>query len=213
MSTASLSGDATALIVRALLDFRSLWTTHDLATLTGVQAAAIRRIVDRLEREGVVERRGPGIVDVPNWQALLQRWTEDTHFTQRVRLTYWRAKRGPQTLLERIPFTPVRHAVTGSHAARVWAPETPVGPTVIYTPDAREAATAWELVPARKTSLVLAEPRGKSAFARPRKTATGLHLAAPSQVLADLLTGATKSPAAADALATWMLDHELGWRY
>jgi hypothetical protein len=128
-------------------------------------------------------------------------------------LTYWRSKHDTQSVLDRIPTTPVRHAISGCHAARVWAPETPPGPTVIYTPDAQTAATMWELVPARTKTIVLAEPTTDLAYTRTRKTDTGLRLAAPAQVLADLLTGAAKSPTAADPLLTWMLEHELDWRY
>jgi len=71
----------------------------------------------------------------------------------------------------------------------------------------------WELVPARTKTIVLAEPPADVVYTRTRKTDTGLRLAAPTQVLADLMTGAAKSPAAADPLLTWMLRHELDWRY
>ena len=84
---------------------------------------------------------------------------------------------------------------------------------MIYTPDAQSAATMWELVPARTKTIVLAEPPADVVYTRTRKTDTGLRLAAPTQVLADLMTGAAKSPAAADPLLSWMLRHELDWRY
>jgi hypothetical protein len=216
MSTATagpLAGDAASLIIRALLDFRSLWTTHDLVTTTGVPAQTIRRVVNRLEREDLVERRAPGVVAVPSWLTLLRRWNEDVRFSRDVRLTYWRSKHGAQPLLDRIPTTPVRHAVSGACAARVWVPETPAGPTVIYTPDARAAATVWELVPARGKSIILAEPSGDVAYTRSRKTESGLRLAAPAQVLADLLTGAAPSAGAEEPLTQWMLQNELEWRY
>ncbi|MFI5690504.1 MarR family transcriptional regulator [Kribbella sp. NPDC051586] len=207
------AGDKAALVIRALLDFRSLWTTHDLVTTSGVPAQSVRRIVDRLEQEELVERRAPGVVTVPGWLALLRRWNEDFRFTRTTRLTYWRTKPGARPVLDRIPTTPIRHALTGTQAARHWSPETPSGPTVIYTPDAQAAAIAWELVPAKTGSIVLAEPAADVVYTRARKTSTGLRLAAPSQVLADLLTGAATSPRAADPLSQWMQEHELDWRY
>jgi hypothetical protein len=84
---------------------------------------------------------------------------------------------------------------------------------VIYTPDAQVAATVWELVPATSKSIVLAETTQDIVYTRARKTDTGLRLAAPAQVLSDLLTGAAASPRAAEPLTGWMQDHELEWRY
>ncbi|NIK56427.1 hypothetical protein [Kribbella shirazensis] len=208
-----LADEAATLVVRALLDFRTLWTTHDLVTTTGLAAPAVRRVVSRLEREDLVERRGPGVVAVPEWLVLLRRWSADFRFNRRVHLTRWRSKHRADPVLDRIPTTSVRHALTGPLAAQHWAPDTPGGPPVIYTPDVQLAATAWELVPARGTSIILAESSADIVYTRSRKTGTDLRLAAPSQVLADLLTGATKSPTTADPLTHWMLDHELDWRY
>ncbi|MGW6198769.1 MarR family transcriptional regulator [Kribbella sp. NPDC055110] len=214
MSTVSpLAGDAASLIIRALLDFRSLWTTHDLVTTTGVPAQTIRRVVGRLEREELVERQAPGVIAVPSWLTLLRRWNEEVRFNRDVRLTYWRSKHGARPLLDRVATTPVRHAVSGAYAAKVWAPETPASSTVIYTPDARTAATVWELVPARGRAIILAEPSGDVVYTRSRKTDSGLRLAAPAQVLADLLTGAASSASAAEPLTHWMLQNELEWRY
>jgi hypothetical protein len=213
MKPGQLSGDVGSLIVRALLDFRTLWTTHDLVTTTGVPVQSIRRTVNGLERDGLVERRAPGVVAVPSWFALLRRWNDDVRFNRDARVTYWRSKQGTQSVLDHIPTTELRHAVTGSHAARVWAPDTPPGPTIIYTPDAQLAATVLELTPARTKTIVLAEPPTEVVYTRTRKTDTGLRLAAPTQVLADLITGAAKSPTTAEPLLTWMLDHELEWRY
>jgi hypothetical protein len=212
-AAASLSGDAAAQIVRALLDFRSLWTTHDLVTTTGVPAATVRRVIARLEGESLVIRHAPGVIAVPSWLALLHRWTEDRPFNRSPRLTYWRRKQRSRPVLEHLPATPVRHAVTGVQAAQHWAPTTSSGPTVIYTPDAQLAATAWELVPARTRSVVLVESTADLVYTRSRKTDSGLRLAAPSQVLADLMSGAADSPAVAEPLTQWMLDHELDWRY
>lgn len=213
--TAAYAGDLAAHVIRALLDFRSLWTTHDLVSTSGVPAHDVRRIVDRLEQDDLVERRAPGVVTVPNWLSLLHRWNEDSRFTRTTQLTYWRTKPGAQPLLDRIPTTDIRHALTGTAAAQHWSPETPAGRPIIYTPDAQTAAAVWELVPAttRSKSVVLAEPTLDVVYTRTRKTPTGLRLAAPSQVLSDLLTGATPIRRTAEPLTDWMLTHPLKWRY
>lgn len=210
---ASLSSDVAAPIIRALLDFRTLWTTHDLVTTSGVTAPSVRRVIGQLEREDLVERKAPGVFAVPSWLALLHRWNQDFAFSRNPWLSYWRSKHDLQTLLDRIPGTSVRHAVSGTAAAQRWAPDTPAGPTVIYTPDARSAAALWELVPSRNKTIVLAQPPTELPYTRTRKLESGLRLAAPTQVLSDLLTGAAKSPTAAEPLTHWMLQHELEWRY
>lgn len=212
-ATTPYAGDTAARVLRALLDFRSLWTTHDLVTTSGVPAQSVRRIIDALDHEDLVERRAPGVVTVPSWLALLRRWNEDFRFTRNTRLTYWRTKPGTPPLLDRIATTPIRHALTGTAAAQHWSPETPSGRTVIYTPDAQTAAAVWELIPSKTRSIVLAEPAVDVVYTRTRKTPTGLRLAAPSQVLADLFTGAAASRAAATPLTQWMQEHELDWRY
>jgi hypothetical protein len=84
---------------------------------------------------------------------------------------------------------------------------------VIYTPDVHRAAADWDLTPATGRSVVLVESRADLFYTRTRKTDSGLRLAAPSQVLADLLTGAARSTTGADSLTHWMLEHELDWRY
>jgi len=94
-ATGPYAGDAAARVIRALLDFRSLWTTHDLVTTSGVPAPSVRRIIDALDQEDLVERRAPGVVTVPSWLALLRRWNEDFRFTQTTHLTYWRTTRRP----------------------------------------------------------------------------------------------------------------------
>lgn len=208
-----LSDDAAALVIRALLDFRSLWTTHDLVTTTGVPAPTIRRVVEQLDREDLVERPAPGVVAVPSWLALLRRWNRVSRFGRAARLTYWRSKRTAGKLFDQVPGSDLRHAVSGTQAAQHWAPDTPTGPTVIYTPDAQAAATIWELVPATSRSIVLAETTQDIVYTRARKTDTGLRLAAPAQVLSDLLTGAATSTRVAEPLTRWMQDHELDWRY
>jgi|1185.fasta_scaffold35320_2 hypothetical protein len=209
-----LADGSAARVIRALLDFRCVWTTHDLVTISELPAQTVRKVIGCLENEALVQRTGPGVVLVPSWLALLRRWSQDARFGREAQVTRWRSKGGVQALLTRLPTTPVSYTISGIAAAQQWVPRTPAGgPTIIYTPDAQVAATAWELVPATTSSIVLAEPASDVVFVRPRKTPTGLRMAAPAQVLADLLTGAGRSPSAADQLSSWMLSNELQWRY
>lgn len=213
-TSSTLAGSSAAGVIRALLDFRSVWTTHDLVALSRVPAPTIHRVIGHLETEDLVTRTAGAIIAVPDWLALLRRWCQDFRFADENTITHWQAVGGTNALLERIPATPFPYAVTGQAAARAWTPTTPAGDLTIYTPDPHAAAESWNLLPASAGDVVLAAPTTTVVYARPRKTEAGLRLAAPSQVLTDLLTGAAfTSPTAAQHLQTWMEDNELEWRY
>jgi hypothetical protein len=209
----ALADSSAAGVIRALLDFRSVWTTHDLVALSRVPAPTIHRVVGCLEREELVTRTASAVIAVPDWIALLHRWSRDFRFTRENTLTQWQAVGGVAALADRIPATALPYAVTGAFAAHHWAPTTPTTTMTIYTADPHAAAEAWHLIPASSGDVVLATPSSDIVYTRPRKTPTGLRLTAPAQVLTDLLTGAAPSPATADHLLTWMQTHELQWRY
>ena len=212
-ASSALADSSAAGVIRALLDFRSVWTTHDLVALSRVPAPTIHRVVGCLEREELVTRTAGAVVAVHDWIALLHRWAQDFRFTRESIITQWQAVGGLDALVDRIPRTTLPYAVTGTFAARLWAPATPATTLTIYTPDPHAAADAWNLIPTSTGDVVLATPSTDVVYTRPRKTPTGLRLAAPSQVLTDLLTGAAPSPTTADPLLTWMQSHELQWRY
>jgi len=207
----ALADSSAAGVIRALLDFRSVWTTHDL--VSRVPAPTIHRIIGYLEREELVTRTAGAVIAVPDWTALLHRWSQDFRFDGENTVTHWQPVGGVDALLDRIPPTSLPYAVTGTFAAHLWAPTTPTGTLTIYTSDPHAAAEAWNLIPASTGDVVLATPSTDVVYTRPRKTPTGLRLAAPTQTLTDLLTGATPSPATADDLLLWMQEHELQWRY
>lgn len=208
-----LTDSSAAGVIRALLDFRSVWTTHDLVALSRVPAPTIHRIIACLEREELVTRTASAIIAVPDWLALLHRWSQSFRFDRENTITHWQAVGGVDALINRIPATTLSYAVTGTFAARHWALTTPATTMTIYTPDSHAAAEAWNLIPTSTGEVALATPSTDVVYTRPRKTPTGLRLAAPTQVLTDLLTGSAPSPTTATALLTWMQDHELQWRY
>ena len=211
-TSTALTDSSAAGVIRALLDFRSVWTTHDLVALSRVPAPTIHRVITCLEHEDLVTRTAGAVVAVPDWTALLRRWSQDFRFDQKNTVTHWQSVGGLDTLLDRIPTTTVPYVVTGTLAAHHWSCVTPADPATIYTSDAHAAAEAWNLIPSATGNVVLATPSTDVVYSRPRKTPTGLRLAAPTQVLTDLLTGAAPTTTAA-ALLAWMQDHELEWRY
>jgi hypothetical protein len=212
-TSTALTSSSAAGVIRALLDFRSVWTTHDLVALSRVPAPTIHRVVGYLEREELVTRTANAVVAVPDWLALVHRWSRDFQFSRECTTTHWQPIGGLGALADRIPATTLPYAVTGAFAANQWARTTAANPMTIYTPDPHTAAEAWNLIPTSTGDVILATPSTDVVYTRPRKTPTGLRLAAPTQVLTDLLTGASQSPTPAAALQTWMQAHELEWRY
>jgi hypothetical protein len=84
---------------------------------------------------------------------------------------------------------------------------------MIYVKDAEEAATSWGLRPADAgANVMLAEPKIDVVFERTLSNEAGLELAAPSQVVVDLMTGPGRSPSEAEELLGWMRQNEKSWR-
>ena len=211
-TSTALTDSSAAGVIRALLDFRSVWTTHDLVALSRVPAPTIHRVVTCLEHEDLVTRTASAIVAVPDW---LPSCTAGAMTSASTRM-----HRHPLATHRRTGCTgrpdPDHHPAVRRHRHLRSEPmgrTTPANPLTIYTPDAHAAAEAWNLIPTSTGNVVLATPSTDVVYTRPRKTPTGLRLAAPTQVLTDLLTGASQSPAPAAPLQTWMQDHELEWRY
>jgi hypothetical protein len=63
----ALADSSAAGVIRALLDFRSVWTTHDLVALSRVPAPTIHRVVGCLEREELVTRTAGAVFAAHHW--------------------------------------------------------------------------------------------------------------------------------------------------
>lgn len=209
----TLQGGPAAKVVRALLDFGNSWRIRDLANTAGVSIGSTYRVVDFLEREGLAVRDESGTVIVPDWVALLRRWSDDYGFGRSSRVTRWIAPRGLADLMRRIGGSPVQYAVTGTLAAAEWAAYAPARSAMIYTADADSAARLWDIRPVDTgANVMLAEPDADVVFARTLTTPTQVTIAAPTQVAVDLMTGPGRSPAEAEELIEWMTRHEPSWR-
>ncbi|MDX6241227.1 MAG: hypothetical protein QOG10_6051 [Kribbellaceae bacterium] len=208
-----LKGAPAAKVVRALLDFDREWSIRQLVAAAQVSTGAAYRVVEFLDEEGLVQRPRARVL-VPDWQRLLRRWSQDYEFVESSRTTRWIASRGLDRLLARAAEDRVQYAVTGTLAAAEWAPYAPARAAMIYTPDARGAAEAWDLRPAEAgANVVLAEPESDVVFARSRRAADGgYQITAPTQVAVDLMTGPGRNPAEAEELIDWMARNEPSWR-
>ncbi|GAA3792630.1 hypothetical protein GCM10022226_09890 [Sphaerisporangium flaviroseum] len=209
----TLKGAPAAKVVRTLLDYGKSWAIRELVDVAGVSTGSVYRVIEFLETENLATRSSSGAVIVPDWVALLRRWSEDYGFVRNSHVTRWIAPRGLSSLVQQASGSRVEYAVTGTLAAANWAPYAPTRSAMIYTADAGHAAQLWDLRPADAgANVMLAEPETDVVFTRTLADASGLTIAAPSQVAVDLMTGPGRSPSEAEELIEWMTLNESSWR-
>ena len=203
-----------ARVVRALVDFSLPMTMRALVERSGSSTGATYRVVDFLDREALLTRGPRGEVDSVDWPRLLRRWSQDYEFSSDHTITRCLQPRGLSVLVRDLPRPDgaMRYAVTGSQAAHVWAPYAPARAAMVYVED---VVRAIDLLGLREvdagTNVLLAAPASRSVFDR-GVTVEGVRYAAPSQVVADLLTGPGRNPSEGEELLTWMVHHEREWR-
>lgn len=211
----TLKGAPAAKVVRAVTDFTGPWTVRSLIDVAKVSTGAAYRVVDYLEREDMAERQADGRVAVPDWARVLRRWSEDYGFVRNSRVTRWIAPRGLPDIVKRIAtaMDPLTYAVTGTLAASEWAAYAPVRLAMIYVDVADDAARVWGLRPTEAgANVMLAEPEFDVVFERTLENKEGLVIAAPTQVVVDLMTGPGRSPSESEELLKWMKRNEQSWR-
>jgi len=211
----TLKGEPAAKVVRAIADFTGIWPVRKLVDVSKASTGATYRVVEFLEREAMATRHEDGRVDVADWSEVLRRWSDDYGFVRTNQVTRWIAPRGLPGLMDQFVSAgeSVRYAVTGSTAAAQWAAYAPARLAMIYVGDAREAAESWGLRPTDAgANVILAEPKYDVVFERSLKNAEGIVVAAPSQVVVDLMTGPGRNPSEAEELLEWMKRNERSWR-
>lgn len=210
----TLKGEPAAKVVRALLDMTGPWKIRDLLSRSGAATGSVYRVVKFLESEALAARDENGLITIPDWVALLRRWSKDYGFLQTNVVTRWIAPRGLEAALESVRNSAVEdYAVTGSVAAATWAAYAPARSAMIYALNPEQVAEEWGL---RATdtgaNVLLARPAYGVALERSIDRADGLRVAAPTQVAVDLMTGPGRAPAEAEELIGWMGRNEQLWR-
>lgn len=210
----TLKGEPAAKVVRALLDMPGPWKIRDLVSRSEAATGSVYRVVEFLESEALAARDENGLIAIPDWAALLRRWSKDYGFLQTNSVTQWIAPRGLESVLESIRKSSVGdYAVTGSVAAATWAAYAPARSAMIYALNPEQTAEEWGL---RATdtgaNVLLARPAYGIALERSIDREDGLRIAAPTQVAADLMTGPGRAPAEAEELIEWMGRNEQLWR-
>jgi hypothetical protein len=212
--TRSLRGAKAAQVVRALVDTRPPVGVRQIAKIACTDPGNVSRLLDLLEREDLVRRSPKGGIQEVLWDELLRAWTKDYSLTESNRVYTYLDPRGLDDFVQRLQGLPSQsaYALTGSLAAARWAPVAPARLGVAFVRDAVAAAAALDLVSTDTgANVLLVEPKGDFVFERTVQDG-GLTYVAPSQAVADLLTGPGRNPSEAEALLEWMRKNEDAWR-
>lgn len=210
----SLRGRAAGRALRALVDLRPPYGLRDLALRATVPLGSLSRTLDLLDREELVTRgqRG-GVADI-DWKRSIRRWAQDYDFTRSNRIAAYRRSDDLDLIVRTLRRPKRPYAITGFRAAQHLLTGTPTGPMGLYVEDIDLAVERLRLEPVRRDSdadIILAEPYDSVAFSR-TVVRDGLRLAAPSQLVADLLTTPGADLDLATAVLGWMSEHEDEWR-
>jgi hypothetical protein len=204
----SLKGDKAARVIRRLVDIAEFPGVRALADATGVNAGYVSRLLTLLENEALIDREPGGSVSV-RWNALLRRWAQDAPLSSRGESATFIDPRGMQNVIGKLQMI---HAITGSLAAARIAPVASPRLATIYVNHVPDAAQLLGLREADAgANVCLIAPRDSFVFDRTIER-DGLVYAAPSQVVADLLSSPGRGPAEAEALIDWMKVNEEVWR-
>jgi hypothetical protein len=209
----SLKGPAAARVVRALVDFTPPFGVPDLTKKSGSSTGVAYRVVEFLEEQGLLEREPRGPITSVRWRDLLERWSRDYGFAQSNTVETFLEPRGLGALFDRLAKAPdFEYVVTGSVAAERFAPYAPARLATLYVRNLDEAASVLGLRPTSVgANVALAVGDYDVVFER-AKLLGGLRVAAPSQVVVDLMTGPGRNPSEAEALLDWMEADERLWR-
>ena len=211
----TLKGSPASRVVRTLIDNSRTWRVRDLVAESGASTGATYRVLEFLQMEGLVKRSEVGQYDVVDWRALLQAWVKDYGFMTSNKTVSFIDPRGIANIAKKATETEqFTWAATGSLAAEEWQSYAPVKAATIYVDNIDRAAELWGLVRTKSgANVILAEPESDIAFRQTLVSSkTGLRIAAPSQVAADLLTGPGRNPSEGVELIEWMARNERVWR-
>jgi len=209
---ASLKGAKAGVVVRALCDFAAPLGIRELAERARVTPGYASRLVKLLAEEALLEReqRGPVVsVDVPR---LLQQWSEHYSLAESNATRSYLDPRGTSRCLGKLTSRKHRYAVTGSFGAAALAPVAAPRLLTVFVDNADRAAEELRLRPAETgANVILAEPFDPVVYDRTWEK-DGVTYAAPSQLVADLLTSPGRGPNEAEELLRWMGENENAWR-
>lgn len=212
----SLKGPGAARVVRALLDTEVPFGVRELAEVAGVGPATSSRVLELLVREDLVQRDPGGRVTEVSKLSLVRRWTTDYGLTATNQTVPVLGARGIDQVFTALTRYDSPYAITAEAATRAYLPSgqaavAPLSLLTVFVQNASEAAEQLMLRPVdRGANVVLVEPFDDVVY-RGAVTKNRLAYAAPSQVVADLLTGPGRAPEEGASLIEALAGTDEGW--
>ena len=211
----TLKGEPAARVVRTLLDYEGNWRIRELIEASGVSSGATYRVLDYLQREDLLVKKG-NMYGVTDWERLLRVWSADAPLQGTTHVMACIEPHGVDFFLDRLcQKWEFQTAVTGSVAAKEWVNYAPTKAAFVYVSSLQEAMQQWGLRPnTTAPNVILLEPVARTdvPFRNVIQSKSGYTIAAPSQVAADLLNGPGREPAEGEELIQWMKTNEAMWR-
>ncbi len=208
----TLKGHAAGRVVRAMCDFKPPLGVRELALRAGLPLGTTARVIEFLDREGLVQRSAKGRIEGNDWAGTIRRWACDYDFLKANRHGLFLEPRGLPILLEKLKSCDLTYAVTGSLAAARLAPIAAPRLAMVYAEDAGSLAERLNLKRVEATgNVIIIEAKGVAPFERTQQV-DGVVYAAPGQVAVDLMNSPGRGPAEAEALIGWMQEHKDVWR-
>lgn len=211
----TLKGEPAARVVRALLDFSGPWKARELVAISHASTGATYRVLEYLDREGLVERDLEKKWSVPSWERLLRAWARDYHFAVDNVVSTYIDPRGTEHFIQSVVGKDVKYAITGAIAAHQWTRVAPARSIFVYVHDAADAARSWQVRATESgANVVFIEPRTEASFVfdRLQTLPDGARRVSAAQAAVDLLNGPGRDPQEAEELIRWMGTNEDEWR-
>lgn len=211
---ARVRGPKAARLLRLLADVRPPYAVGELAAAASLTPGYVSRLLDTLDREGIVERSRRGAVASADVPGLLRRWAETYDVLRTNASDTFLAPNGVANALDQLrgEAGTERVAVTGSFAAIRFAPVAAPALLLAYCEDPEPVIERLNLLPAEHGANVgLLRPFDPVVWARWDED-EGRRYVAPSQAVVDCLTGTGRMPNEGDALLEWMSENESQWR-
>lgn len=211
-SRVTLRGATAARVVRALCTARPPIGIRALAARAGTTPGYVSKLIRVLDQQGALQRTERGQIADVHLRRLLQQWGDDAPLETRTATTSWIAPRGLSAMLDQLSELELLYAITGTLAASQRAPITAPRLVSIYVQDPDEFAASVGIRTADMgANVLLLTPETNDVFEN-TWTEQDLRFASLPQVVADLLSGPGRGPTEADALLSWMIEHQEVWR-
>lgn len=212
-SIRGLTGAGGATVARTLLDVQPPYTVTELAEDTNLSASFVSRVLQGLEREGVITRQPRGPVTDVDVAGLVKRWAREYALQDTNVCSFYVFPQGPRAFESQLAEKATEPwAVSGSLGAVRIAPIAAPGLAVAYVEDPIALAQRLDLLPADSgANVLLVEPYAPIAFER-RWERDGIRYVAVSQLAVDCLTGPGRMPSEGEEVLRWMEANADVWR-